>query len=41
MKDIFKFIIKCLLAPILLIFGMGIAGKLLGFNFSDSNTSDE
>lgn len=39
MKDILKFCLKCLLAPILLIFGAGIAGKILGWGSDDSSSN--
>ncbi len=41
MRDILKFSIKCLIAPILIIFGAGIAGKILGFGSNDSNDTTE
>lgn len=40
MKDILKFALKCLLAPILLVFGMGVAGKILGWGSEDSGSSE-
>lgn len=40
MKDIMKFAVKCLIAPILLIFGAGIAGKIIGWGSEDSKSEN-
>lgn len=40
MKDIMKFAVKCLIAPIMLIFGAGIAGKVLGWGSKDFNSEN-
>ncbi len=36
MKDILKFMVKCLLAPLLLVLGSGIAAKALEWASKDS-----
>lgn len=40
MKDIMKFAVKCLIAPILLIFGAGIAGKIIGWGSEGSESEN-
>lgn len=38
MKDLLKFVLKCLLAPFFIVCGMGIAGQIFGIQFKDSDS---